>query len=54
MEDEKDADTNIIKDEYDMMLEKLKSRDKTGYDFLIKAGEWFQDSIFKFCEKDVK
>ena len=51
MEDEKDADTNLSKDQYDMMLEKLKVRNKRGYDFLIKAGKGFLDSIFKFCKR---
>ena len=41
----KDADTNLSKDQYDMMLENFKVRNKRGFHFLIKAGKGFQDSF---------
>ena len=39
------------KDTFKKMVEKFKRSKKRNYDFLTKAGEDFQDSVFKFCQK---
>ena len=54
MEDKTDADTKVAKADFDWMLKKLKERNKRSYDFLIKAGEEFHDSIYMFCNRMVE
>ena len=54
MEDNQDADTYITKDQYDTTIQKFKVKNKRSYDFLIKAGEGFQDFIYKLCRRMIK
>ena len=39
------------KDTFKKMVDKFKRSNKQNYDFLTKAGEVFQESVFKFCQK---
>ena len=54
MEDKKDVDSNITKEEYDLMIKQFKDRNKRGYDFLTTTGEEFQDSIYKLCKRMIR
>ena len=51
MEDNKDKDSNIDKEEFDEVLKKFKLKNKPTYKFLINAGESFKTSIFKLCRR---
>ena len=33
-----------------MIISKFKRSRKSNYDFLVKAGKGFQNSVFKFCK----
>ena len=48
MEDNTDSDTKVTKEEFDLVVKKLEDRNKRSYDFFIKAGEDFHDSIYMF------
>ena len=54
MEDKADSDTNISIDQFEVLLEKLKCRNKRSYHFITKAGTDFQDSMFKFCKRMIE
>ena len=54
MEDKEDDEVNISKDLFDKVVEKLKERNKRAYDFLIKAGDEFHDSVFKLCQRMIR
>ena len=54
MEDKTDTEINIDKDMFDTVVIKLKERNKRSYDFLIKAGDEFQDSVFKLCQRMIR
>ena len=51
MEDDTDQDTNIDKNDFEEVLRKFKKKNKPAYKFLIKAGESFQNSIYKLCKR---
>ena len=38
MEHNTDSETKVTREDFDMVLEKLKDRNKRSYDFLIRAG----------------
>ena len=51
MKDTTDKDTNISETDFMNVVLKFKSKDKTGYYFLTRAGQDFQSSIYKFCRR---
>ena len=51
MEDDKDADTTITKEQFQETLKKFKDRNKRSYDFITKAGLEFQDSMHMLCKR---
>ena len=51
MEDKTDFNTSITKDQFEDILKKFKGRNKRSYDFITKAGEDFQDSMFMLCKR---
>ena len=51
MEDKTDFNTSITKDQFEDILKKFKERNKRSYDFITKAGEDFQDSMFMLCKR---
>ena len=54
MKDKTDEEVNITRDLFDIVVQKLKDRRKKSYDFLIKAGDDFQDSVFQLCQRMIK
>ena len=54
MDDETDNETNINKEDYDLVVKKFKDKNKPAYHFLTKAGESFQTSIYKLCRRLIK
>ena len=51
---EKDGEFEATKDVFDSVLETFKKNDKRNYDFLIKGGEKFKNSIFKFTKRMIE
>ena len=51
MEDKTDFNTSITKDQFEDILKKFKERNKRSYDFITKAGEDFQDSMFMLYKR---
>ena len=54
MEHNTDSETKVTSEDFDMVLEKLKDRNKRSYDFPIRAGEECQDSIYMFCKRMIE
>ena len=54
MEDEKDDESNITKEEFDEILEKFKMKNKPTYKLLVNAGESFKTSIYKLCRRMIR
>ena len=54
MEHNTDSETKVTREDFDMVLEKLKDRNKRSYDFPIRAGEECQDSIYMFCKRMIE
>ena len=53
--DEDDGNSMVVsKDEFDNILEKFARNNKRSYDFLMKAGDSFKNSIFKLCKRMIK
>ena len=44
----------IDKSDYDKVVKRFKSKQTKSYDFLIKAGENYQEAIFKLCKRMIK
>ena len=51
MENDKDSDSNIEKEEFDDILKKFKLKNKPTYQFLVNAGEGFKTAIYKMCRR---
>ena len=52
---EKEAEPMVVnKDEFDETVEKFKNKNKLSYNFLTKAGNCFENSVFKLCRKLIK
>ena len=49
-ESEDEEDSKLTKIEFENLIQKFKSKNKHAYDFLTKAGEGLQETIFKICE----
>ena len=47
MGDDKDGDTNINREDFDEVIDKFKKKKKTAYNFITKAGDKYQTSIYK-------
>ena len=41
----------VTKDEFDMIVKKLNDKNRRSYDFLVKAGDNFKNSIYKLCSR---
>ena len=54
MEDDKDDDVNIDKDDFDEIMRKVQKKNKPAYHILTKAGEGFQISIYKLCRRLIR
>ena len=54
MKDKTDTEVNITRDLFDSVVKKLKDRNKRSYDFFIKAGDEFQDSVFQLCQRMIR
>ena len=39
------------KGSFNKMIEKFKKSGNRNYDFLTKSGKYFQNSVFKFCQR---
>ena len=51
MNDTKDMDTSIEKEDFDDIIERFKKKNKPAYYFLTKAGPKFQTSVYKLCKR---
>ena len=54
MNEDDGNETEVTKDEFDLILDKFKRKNKRSYDFLMKAGNCFKNSIFKLCARMIK
>ena len=52
---EDDGDSmNISKEEFDMIVKKFEDKKKKSYNFLVKAGDGFKNSIYKLCSRIIE
>ena len=54
MEDKSDNGFDLTKGDFTEDLKKFKLKKTKSYDFLIKSGIKYQDSIFNFCKKMIE
>ena len=54
MKEDNGNSMDVSKDEFDIILEKFDRKNKRSYDFLMKAGDRFKNSIFKLCKRMIK
>ena len=54
MEDNKDKEYNIEKEEFDDVVDKFKKKNKPAYKFFVKAANSYKTSIFKLCKRMIK
>ena len=54
MKEDDGNEMEVTKDEFDLILDKFKRKNKRSYDFLMKAGNCFKNSIFKLCARMIK
>ena len=54
MKDDKDKDDLIEKEDFDEVINTFKKKNKATYKFIVKAGERYKTSIYKFCNRMVK
>ena len=54
MEDDKDKESNMDKEEFDDVLKHFKRKNKPTYKFLVNARESFKTSIFKLCRRLIR
>ena len=54
MADETDKDTNINKEDFDKVVQKFKQKKKPTYQFLTKAGDSYQESIYRLCSRMIR
>ena len=53
LEDERDVETNINKEDFDEVISKFKKKNKPAYKFITKAGAAFQTLIYKLCKRSI-
>ena len=54
MEEDDDIPMEVTKDEFDQILEKFDRKNKRSYDFLLRAGDCFKNSIHKLCGRMIR
>ena len=54
MKNNSDEALDISKEDYDTVLTKFKTKQTKSYDFLIKAGENYQEAIYKLCVRMIQ
>ena len=51
MQEVNDEEYDIDRDVFETVMNKFSSKQTKSYDFLLKSGEKFQDSVYKLCKK---
>ena len=51
MQEVNDEEYDIDRDDFETVMNKFSSKQTKSYDFLLKSGEKFQDSVYKLCKK---
>ena len=54
MEEEDDEEMVIDKEDFDDLIKRLGKKNKRSYDFLVKSGLGFKNSILKLCQRLIK
>ena len=54
MNEETDKELEITEEEYNIVVDKFKSKNKRIYDFLTKSGKLYKLSIYKLCKRMLK
>ena len=54
MNEDDDNPMEVTKNEFDLILEKFDRKKKRSYDFHMKAGDCFKNSIFKLCGRMIR
>ena len=49
-QDEDDDEYEILKDDFETVLQKFITKSTHSYDFLLKGGEKYKDIMFKICK----
>ena len=52
--DDDEEPMEVTKEEFEDLINKLKKKNKRSYDFLVRAGDKFKNSVFKLCQRLVE